>query len=292
MQQGSGEGPAGFCLGLHADLVDADQQMATQGGCAKADMDDTYLLGPLELVLATAVRFATRLRERTGIELNIGKSALHSRNPARDFARISGDPEYAPLFKIGCLKASDGSPLVNPSADAYGSGFGIVACGIPIGDDTFVNSFVDSKVDAALEQIRTTNSMLRGFHNQSAWLQTVVCLRPKLDFLAQTCSGPFLEHALRRFDDEILAAAGASACLPLHQLTGHHAHRLALPARLYGCGLRRVSSLAPAAFAGTVCRVAPMLIDRQVDGNLVAGFLHTQLSSVFRPGSFDSVWES
>ena len=58
MQQGSGEGPAGFCLGMHADLLDADQHLALHGGCAKADMDDTYLLGPLEPVLSTALRFA------------------------------------------------------------------------------------------------------------------------------------------------------------------------------------------------------------------------------------------
>jgi len=285
MQQGSGEGPAGFCLGMHPDLVDADQQLAPHGGCAKADMDDTYLFGPLEQVLSTAVRFGNRLRERTGIQLNVGKSALHSRNPARDFARLSSDPEYASLFKIGCL---DG---VDPSLDAYGRGFGIIACGVPIGDEPFLQHFVDSKVDAALEQIQTTSQLLRGVHHQSAWVQTLACLRPKLDFLAQTCHGPHVSAALQRFDDAVLAAAGASACLPLHQFAGRHARRLALPARLFGCGLRRVSTVAPAAFAGTLCRIAPMLIHRQLEERQSVGFLDAQLSHVFQAGSFDSEWE-
>jgi len=281
MQQGSGEGPAGFCLGLHRDLVDADQQLAPHGGCAKADMDDTYLLGPIEQVLPAAIRFADRLEERTGIRLNLGKSALHSLNPGRDLQTLSSDPLYAEAFKVGRLDCVD--PLVDP----YGSGYGLVACGVPIGDETFVRSFVDSKVDAALEQIQKSTDMLRGVHHQSAWVQNLVCLRPKMGFIAQTCHGRHVDAALRRFDRAILAAAGASACLPLEQLSGRAARRLSLPARLLGCGLRKTAELAPAAFAGTICRVGPMLVDRDANGSTRAGFLHAQLEPVFGAGSFD-----
>merc|ERR1712167_324659 len=87
-QQGSGEGPAGFCMGMHSDLVDADRQLAPSGGCARAEMDDTYMLGPIEQVLPVAIRFGARLQERTGITLNLGKSAIYSLNPSRDFQFI------------------------------------------------------------------------------------------------------------------------------------------------------------------------------------------------------------
>ena len=46
---------------------------------------------------------------------------------------------------------------VDPASDPYGRGYGIVACGIPIGDETFVRSFVQTKADVALEQINTPN---------------------------------------------------------------------------------------------------------------------------------------
>ena len=49
--------------------------------------------------------------------------------------------------------------------------------------------------------------------------------------------------------------------------------------------------MAPAAFAGTLCRIAPMIIDRNVEGSHSVGFLDAQLSPVFRVGSFDSGWE-
>ena len=107
MQQGSGDGPAGFCLGMHADLVDADRQLAACGGCAKAEMDDTYLLGPIERVLPTAIRCAARLEERTGIRLNVDKSAIHSLAPARDQLFIESHPEFSGRFRIGRLENVD-----------------------------------------------------------------------------------------------------------------------------------------------------------------------------------------
>ena len=57
MQQGSSEGPSGFCIGLHKDLVTADRELAEHGGCAKADMDDIYMLGTIETVLPAALAF-------------------------------------------------------------------------------------------------------------------------------------------------------------------------------------------------------------------------------------------
>ena len=107
MQQGSCEGPAGFCLGMHADLVDADQQPAPYGGCAKAEMDDTYLFGQIGRVLPTAIRFAARLEERTGIRLNVDKSAIHSIDAARDAQFIAESPEHVGRFSVGCLDGVD-----------------------------------------------------------------------------------------------------------------------------------------------------------------------------------------
>jgi len=90
-------------------------------------MDDIYLFGPIEQVLPAAIAFAERLKVRTGIELNLGKSALHSTDPARDHACIAADPCYAATFRVGQLEG------VGPTAP-YGSGFGVVVSGVPVGD--------------------------------------------------------------------------------------------------------------------------------------------------------------
>ena len=71
---------------------------------------------------------------------------------------------------------------------------------------------------------------------QSLWTQILYCLQPRIDFLAQTSfsvAGP----ALQRFDAALLDAAGAAAGERLADLDVDMLRRLALPARLYGCGL-------------------------------------------------------
>ena len=133
--------------------------------------------------------------------------------------------------------------------------------------------------------------MLRCAHQQSAWLQTLFYLRPKLEFPAQTCHGAYVDAALQRFDAGVVAAAGAATGLPLQQVSSRTTRRLALPARLLRCGLRKLSAPAPAAFTGMLCRVVPMLIDRTVNGEELTGFLHHQLAPLLGQGLFDDCWE-
>lgn len=168
MQQGSGEVPAGFCLGVHADLVTINLHPTA------AALDDTYLLGPIERMLPTAVLFAARLEEGTGIHLNVDKNVIHSFEPARSAQFITDNPEYVGRFRVGCLDAVD--PRLHPNGDGYGA----MACGIPIGEESFVRNHVDGKVDTALEQVLETLEKLRCVHHQSAWVQTFFCIRPKL----------------------------------------------------------------------------------------------------------------
>ena len=286
MQQGSGEGPPAFCLGIHPDLVEADTAMAQYGGCAKADMDDVYLFGPIEHVLRVGLVFTDALEERTGIKLNLGKSAIHSIDPARDAAFLADNRRYSETFKVGCL---DG---IRPGSSHYGEGFGILISGVPVGDHVFVKTHIDAKVDTALEHIQKTTKALRSAHQQSLWTQITRCLRPKLDFLAQTCYPVSCSSGLQRFDEALLVAAEAAAHQPLTQIDSCRAQRLRLPARLYGCGLRSSVATAPAAFVGTICRCAPMMIDRSIGGVVEQGFLTSPLADLLGVGSFDEGWES
>ena len=176
---------------------------------------------------------------------------------------------------------------VDPLTAEDGEGFGLVVGGVPIGDDAFVRAHIEDKVNAALEQLQKTVLQLRCVHQQSLWVRLQFCLRPKLDYWAQTCHGEAWNAAFLRFDEAVLEAASTAVSQPLHQLDATRLRRVALPSRLYGCGLRRLSSLAPVAFAGTICRIAPMLIDRNVRGTFTTGFLSAQLTPLFGAGSFD-----
>ena len=121
---------------------------------------------------------------------------------------------------------------------------------------------------------------------------SLYCLRPELDFLAQTCQGPAADQAFDRFDEAVLGAASSAAGQSLNTLDVYRLRRLALPARLLGCGLRRTRTVASAAFVGTLCRVVPMMLDRNVDGHTRPGFLNAQLGGLLGAGSFDSGGEA
>ena len=101
-----------------------------------------------------------------------------------------------------------------------------------------------------------------------------------------------MEAGLRRFDLAILASAASASGVPFDQLEPLLARRVALPARLFGCGLRSAADSSAAAFTGTICRVAPLLLDRETRGETRRGFLHTQLADVFGAGSFDDGFET
>ena len=207
-------------------------------------MDDVYMLGTIDTVLPAALALADRLQERAGIRLNLGKSAVHSIDPLRDASVLASDARYSASFKIGRLDSVDVSSM------PYGSGYGVVVGGIPVGDEVFVEAHINKKVDIALKHIEKNVTLLRDVHHQSLWILLLFCLRPKLDYLSQTCHGPATAPALQRCDRAVLDAAGVALGQPLHSLDAYRLRRIALPARLYGCGLRRLATVAHAAFAG------------------------------------------
>ena len=68
-----------------------------------AVMAVVYLFGSIEQVASTALALADRLEERTGFQLNLGKSAIHSNNPARDAASLASDASFSAVFRTGMV---------------------------------------------------------------------------------------------------------------------------------------------------------------------------------------------
>ena len=115
--------------------------------------------------------------------------------------------------------------------------------------------------------------MGEGIDNETYNLkQTLFCLRPKLDHLAQTCHGRLASlSSFQRFDAAVPAAVEAAAQEQLGDVDGLTEGRLALPARRFGCGLWRLAATDQAAFVGAVCCVALMLVGSIVGGEISNG---------------------
>ena len=160
--------------------------------------------------------------------------------------------------------------------------FGIEVGGTPVGDAGYVEAYLEDKATAVLSKIATVSTKLRDRHLQSLYCVTYYSLATSFHYWLQHCYPHETRDAARRVDTALLqtVALCISDGAVQDPLT---LRRLRMPARMYGGGIREQADLAPAAFAGTIHRVLPMLADRRCHGAAVEGFLQLpQLaSSVF-----------
>ena len=96
-------------------------------------------------------------------------------------------------------------------------------------------------------------------------------------------------HAVR-IDTKLLQTA--QNCIPTLEpdldISDATLRRLRLPSIYYGCGLRTLEDVTPAAFVGTICQIMPRMIDRMTaNGEIASGFL-TCLGPLLGTGSFDA----
>jgi len=144
---------------------------------------------------------------------------------------------------------------------------GIEVVGIPVGDDGYVERFVRCKAEGAISKSNLIIQKLCPTHLQIAQVLTYYCLTPLVDYLASSLPPKAVRSALRLFDRGLLAAATphlvpqAAADDPLIK------RRLRLPARLAGGALReRGGWLADAAYAATMLRILPLMVDHPREG--------------------------
>ena len=166
-------------------------------------------------------------------------------------------------------------------------GYGIPVAGVPVGDNAYVQQYLRLKAAKAVSKIDKVTTVLQPLH-----LQALHC--SIYDGLSQL----FIHQVQHCYPSEVLAAAAivdasitraARACLGDQVIADPYAaERLRLPARKFGGGIRSSADLAPAAFAGAVCRAFPRMLPRLgLDGAVLSGFL-PQLAPFLGDGSFDA----
>jgi len=258
MQQGDGLASSGFCVGIHPEVLDLDADVGRYGGAAKFDMDDGYVIGPPDAVFPAVARFALQVRA-VGLELQISKCECYS--PACDLLNHPLRPQEMHL----------GSFRPNPGQD--GIGHGIPIAGVPVGNEEYIAAYLGRKANQMLSKIETVVTKLRDLHTQSLYTTTLYCLNPMFQYWTQHCYPEDVANHARVVDHAVLAAT--TMCIGRAILDDDLAlRRLRLPPRKFGGGIRTLVDTMPAAFAGTLCRVAPFFANRRDDDwNEVLGFL-------------------
>ena len=248
--QGCSATGAAFCLAIHPAVEAADNALGACGGFARFFADDGYLVGPRKEVLEALAAFEIQVREECGLELNRKKTEW-----------LASTEELAEVERPAMAEAG----LVE-GKDADGNR-GIEVVGIPVGDDEYVEHFVRCKAEGAISKSNLIIQKLCPAHLQIAQVLTYYCLTPLVDYLASSLPPKAVRSALQLFDRGLLAAATphlvpqAAADDPLIK------RRLRLPARLAGGALReRGGWLADAAYAATMLRILPLMVDHPLEG--------------------------
>eukprot|EP00973_Karenia_brevis_P060378 8401393-Karenia_brevis.AAC.1 len=115
-------------------------------------MDDGYACGPPGIVFDAVAQFAEAVAD-VGLELRVDKCRCFSLG--LDLQTFPGRPPHMP---VGSLAAPDGRV-----------GYGVLVGGVPVGDEVFVRTFLDGRVQKTTSKINHVVSQLRDLHLPSVW---------------------------------------------------------------------------------------------------------------------------
>ena len=251
-QQGFAVSSGGFSITIHPELSALDAELAPFGGAARAITDDAYAVGPPEVVFPALERFAQRLHDATGLEVQQSKYDCWS--PEYDLERC---PWRA---RVG---AAVGGEVVDDAAHPrYGERVaGVMIGGVPVGEDTYVQEVMRRKADEIVSYIDTTVSSLRD-RPHSAWSALFYCCASRLDHWLRHLPPYLVRPAALRVDAAMRRAAeqlGYRGMLD-DLLVRERFH---FPARMHGCGIRARVDVSPMAYVSCCVEALEMCVDDQ-----------------------------
>jgi hypothetical protein len=159
---------------------------------------------------------------------------------------------------------------------------GIIAGGVPIGDDVFKRNFVAQKVDEVSGQIEQNHTLLRSVNaHDHAFHATRLSDAHRLDYVTQVVSPytPGVMDEYRRFDTFLAGLVKSAVGVDYQNLDPTtHSHpdlvlrRAHLAKRHKGVGLVRVAGVCLASFVGSVNMTVPRFPNgAQPDGTPIRG---------------------
>ena len=132
-------------------------------------MDDGYLVGPIDQLMEVAAAFQVRLQKYVGATLNESKCELW----CRDSNVVEEYLQHHPgsQFRAGSILLPDGSKA-----------HGVQVSGVPFGDEAYVQSQMQKKVDTVVSQIKSTTRRLQHVSRQNLYALLTQCLNTKIQF--------------------------------------------------------------------------------------------------------------
>ena len=274
VQQGDPSGPAGFCIALHRHAVWAHERLRAVGGMSIFDMDDGYMMGPIEPMMQIVQEFQVRLQKHVGAVLNASKCELWCSDHSIIESYLREHPDSQ--FRVGSVRQSNGKEA-----------FGVMVSGVPFGDDEYVQEKMMRKVDKVVSQIQSTTKRLRLRSCQNLYALLVQCLNTKIQFWLQCMRPQLIRHHLHRLDEAILTSARTATGMPLKKETLAF-KRLRWSRRLYGGMLRSAVDVHAAAYLGGICQCVPSFTTSVNSLGRTSPGVLDHMDTVYGVGSFDA----
>ena len=242
---------------MQPSLLKLHRECETGGGLALAGADDTYAVGPPEVVFPAILRYAEEIWERCSLQLQWRKTVVYC-----------GDREL-PV---------DTPPGISLAGEKVGENFlpGLMVYGVPVGSPAYITFKLREKAKVIVEDAEKIKKALAS-DRQGLWSALRLSLVARFGYLQQHVEPSLCEPVARELDEalwKILEAAcgfdiprGAEQgglCLQIPEIaaldgSSYQEAVIRLPARLYGWGLRSLQENCAPAFLGTLETVLPFM---------------------------------
>ena len=253
VQQGATESSALFCIGLDKANRITNQELREKGGFLVSGMDDTYLVGPPDEVFAAVHRHKTRLAD-LGLVLAVHKSKCYLAAEQKDeiFHRQRGDIEE------GYVEDSQGVRR-----------FGLRVYGVPIGEDDFISSFLEDRIERFKEDFGEISRKLNPRASsapeiplrQCFWQLLLKGLQFRGNFLARHLPPRQTEAFCSSFDNLILKLVHQATGIDIETVSAFTKSRISLPITMKGIGIQSLVHKRNSEFLGGMVQGITPLVD-------------------------------
>ena len=284
-QQGDGIICSAYCLGTLPAIRSLDDYVKQSDGVVRGFVDDVNIQAPVVAALDAVDRYETLL-EPDGEGIHRDKMSIYV--PALG-ERLAEVPELQGQVTV----AFEDDEFVTRVRGIRILSEGMNILGVPVGTDAYVRKMLAREALKQESYMNTICSKLCLGHARVLYILAVFCIRPRGDFISQTSYPALAAEFFSRVDAALLEVAvrAMGEAGPAVRDDEYARRRFELPGRLKGGAIRPLGATAPAAFVGMLCQVCPTLIDREVGGVTIPGFM-PGVEEVFGPGSFDDGGES
>ena len=256
--QGDGRASGSYATAWHKDVRKLDGELQQAGGCCKFGNDDGFLMGPGATVFPALNNFETRIWRRCGLRLQREKTEV--------FAWGELPPETpADLRRAGTIVEGQ-----------FAAGFDCY--GVAVGEDRFVEDFLQKKVEEIARVARASCVLLEG-DLQAKWTLLSSSVSKKFGYHLALQYPSHSRTAAARLDNVLWGMLEESTGLRIPRVeegrgvecvlappvqgldtASFQSLLVRLPVRFGGLGLESMVDASPAAFIGSVEMALPHFI--------------------------------